>query len=197
MIPTVTNPMGISLFGRRLQYLASTGTQYINTGIAPDFAGGDSIEIRFTNTESYTGPQPCVFGSRETGLVNGIYTAFYGITFCGTSTQSQVSYALSTTRDYTIHIDDNTIIRNGTVLAATPERVTCGLPIFLFALNNYGTGTYGIYSGLKLYDWKYWRNGTLAQHLVPVLDRSGVPCMYDTISRTLVYNAGTGSFDYE
>ena len=75
------------------------------------------------------------------------------------------------------------------------KRVTCTYNMFLFALNNTGT-PFGYYPDMKLYDWKYWRNGTLAQHLVPVLDRSGVPCMYDTISRTLKYNAGTGTFDY-
>ena len=52
------------------------------------------------------------------------------------------------------------------------------------------------FGAMFLDDWKYWRNGTLAQHLIPVLDRSGVPCLYDTVTRTLIYNAGTGTFNY-
>ncbi|MBP5717864.1 MAG: hypothetical protein J6X53_02640, partial [Abditibacteriota bacterium] len=95
----------------------------------------------------------------------------------------------------TLTVDDTAVIING-ISTAMPRRVTCGLPIFLFTLNNYGTGTFGIYSGMRLYSWKYWRGGTLAQHLVPVLDRQDVPCLYDTVSRTLKYNAGTGTFDY-
>ena len=33
--------------------------------------------------------------------------------------------------------------------------------------------------------------------LVPSLDRAGVPCMYDTISKTTFYNCGIGTFGYE
>ena len=191
MIPTVTDPLGTSPVGRRLQYLASTGTQYIDTGVIPDFANGDSIEISFYGA-SFTGAQPCVTGSRETNVRNGIYILPQGITFA--DGDGYTSLALLFTGNLTVKIGSTLILDDNEY--AVPRAVTCGLPIYLFALNNYGTGTYGIYSGMRLYDWKYWHGGTLAQYLVPVLDRQGVPCLYDTVSRTLKYNAGTGTFDY-
>ena len=194
MIPTVTNPMGISLYGRRLQYLESTGTQYIDTGTAPDFAGGDSIAIRYYRA-AYPLSQPCVFGSRESGIRNGVYLLAIDCYVADANSGVSVGISNPSIGDHVMSMSDTAVTIDGTDYAM-PRRVTCGLPIYLFALNNYGTGTYGIYTGMKLYDWKYWRNGTLAQHLVPVLDRSGVPCLYDTISRTLKYNAGTGTFNY-
>lgn len=196
MIPTVINPMGISLYGRRLQYIASTGTQYINTGVKPDFANGDSVEMNFYGA-TFSGAAPCAFGSRETGVKNGIYCLGLAnsVIVCDNSGNSTFGFTTET-QDITIIVDDSNITVNGESVQM-PRRVTCGLPIFLFALNNYGMGTYGIYPGMRLYSWKYWHNGTLAQHLVPVLDRSGVPCMYDTVTRTLKYNAGTGTFNYE
>ena len=33
--------------------------------------------------------------------------------------------------------------------------------------------------------------------LIPALDRNGTPCMYDTVSKQIFYNAGTGKFLYE
>ena len=194
MIPTLTDPMGLSFTGRQLQYIESTGAQYINTGIAPDFAGGDSIAIRFYSA-AYTGAAPCVFGSRESGVRNGVYClAGSGLIAADSAGYSSIAIQVAQ-GEHTLSISDTSVVNDGTSYTM-PRRVTCGLPIFLFALNNYGTGTFGIYNGMRLYDWKYWRNGTLAQHLIPVLDRSGVPCLYDTVTRTLIYNAGTGTFNY-
>ena len=33
--------------------------------------------------------------------------------------------------------------------------------------------------------------------LIPSIDPSGMPCMYDTISKHPLYNKGTGEFLYE
>ncbi len=194
MIPTLNHPLGMP-YGRHLQYLECTGTQYIDTGVAPDFAGGDSVVIYFYGA-AYSGASPCSFGSRESGVRNGIYLlGTNNFTVCDNAGYNSVGLPFMPPAELMFAVSDNEISANGNAYTM-PRRVTCGLPIFLFALNNYGTGTYGIYAGMKLYDWKYYRNGMLAQHLIPVLDKSGVPCLYDTVTRTFKYNAGTGTFDY-
>ena len=192
MIPTRFNRLGLPPF-RRVAYLESTGTQYIDMGIAPDFAGGDSIRISFHKAD-YPSYAPCVFGSREAGAKNGVYLLGNGLTVSDADGYSSVIFQI-TTGDYVMSISDTAVTFDGTDYAM-PRRVTCGLPLFVFALNNDGTGVYGIYSGMRLYDWKYYRNGKLAQHLVPVLDKSGVPCLFDEVTRTFEYNAGTGVFNY-
>ena len=149
MIPTLTNPLGISpAYGRRLQYLESTGTQYINSGIAPDFAGGDSIEIRFFRA-AFSGASPCIFGSRESGVRNGLYMLASSLTAADSDGYSTVTIPNLTTVDHVLNVSD-TVVTLDEESYAMPRRVTCGLPIFLFALNNYGTGTFGIYAGMKL-----------------------------------------------
>ena len=35
-----------------------------------------------------------------------------------------------------------------------------------------------------------------SQQLVPCLDTSGIPCLYDLISKTAFYNQGSGSFTW-
>ena len=193
MIPTLNHPLGMP-YGRHLQYLESTGTQYIDTGVKPDYANGDRTEISFYRA-GYPLYQPCVFGCRETIYVNGFYVLPLAMSANGTVSRKEITWA-SKIQDYTIAVDDNNITIDGAILAAMPECVTCTVNMTLFALLN-GNGTIqAYYSGMKLYDWKYYRNGMLAQHLIPVLDKSGVPCLYDTVTRTFKYNAGTGTFNY-
>lgn len=49
--------------------------------------------------------------------------------------------------------------------------------------------------GRKKY-FKFWFNNKLTRDLVPALDQTGTPCMFDKVSRKNFYNAGTGDFLY-
>lgn len=62
--------------------------------------------------------------------------------------------------------------------------------VFIFGTNRGKEKRY--FSG-KIY--KFYVEGQI--DLVPSLDRAGVPCMYDTISKTTFYNCGIGTFGYE
>ena len=76
------------------------------------------------------------------------------------------------------------------------SNITSDYPVYLFALNNGGSSLSEYFAtNMKLYYFKYYHNGTLAQHLVPALN-NGVPCLYDEVSGTFKYNAGTGTFNY-
>lgn len=44
--------------------------------------------------------------------------------------------------------------------------------------------------------WKLYKDNVLKNHLVPCLDEVGSPCMYDLVTKTTFYNAGTGEFSY-
>ena len=178
---------------KQLHYLESTGTQYINTDIIPDFANGDKIVIHFYGAD-YTGASPCIVGTRESGILNGFYSLGYDTILADSEGHDTIRMKLYG-EEHILSIDDSTIILDGTS-NENPRHVTCKLPVFLFALNNYGTAAYGIYSGMKLYDWKYYHKGILVQHLIPALDQNNVPCLFDIVSNTYKYNAGTGTFNY-
>lgn len=196
MIPYSMNPFGVSAekpYKKRLQFIESDGAAYLNAGVKPDFAGGDKIEIRFSITKP-TGASPCIFGSRETGVRNGLYCLVGGVVYASSSTYSTVGFDI-TTGTHSLTVDDSLALLDGEA-KNSPLRVTVGLPMFIFALNNYGTGIYGIFSGMKLFEWRYWRGGALAQRLIPALDWSDVACAFDTVTKTFFYNAGTGNFNY-
>lgn len=68
--------------------------------------------------------------------------------------------------------------------------VTSTLTIFA---RNDGTAV-NAYSKGRLYSYKLYDNDVLIRDYIPVLDSSGVACLYDKVTNQLFYNQGTGSF---
>lgn len=58
-----------------------------------------------------------------------------------------------------------------------------------------GSGNWASLPGRKKY-WKLWLNNEIVHHLIPALDSTGAPCMYDLVSKKPFYNSGTGDFLY-
>lgn len=181
-------------YKRRVAYLECTGTQYINTEVIPDFVNGDSIEISFHKVYAINSNY-CVFGSRQSPALNGFYALRLVIVACDTEGYGTVAWANPPDGYYTLHISNEYVISNGASYTM-PKRITCAHPMYLFTLNQDNSPMNLYYIGCKIYEWKYWKNEVLTQHLIPVIDNNDVPCMYDTISNTFYYNSGTGTFSY-
>ena len=52
------------------------------------------------------------------------------------------------------------------------------------------------YARMKLYSCAIYDNGIKIREFKPCLDADGVPCLYDLISKTAFYNQGSGSFTW-
>lgn len=81
---------------------------------------------------------------------------------------------------------------------AFDEDGNAGLNMFLFAANKNGCPSYGSYTLLEYTHFNEF--GGRVQHLVPVLDESLRPCLYDFVSKKFYYNANKESaidFEYE
>ena len=50
---------------------------------------------------------------------------------------------------------------------------------------------------MKLYYCQIYENDVIVRDFVPALDSNNVACLYDRVSQTFFYNAGTGTFGYE
>ena len=50
--------------------------------------------------------------------------------------------------------------------------------------------------GISFYGLKCYEAGVLMHKYVPWLDENNVPCVKDLVENELLYNAGTGGFDY-
>lgn len=178
----------------QLEYIESTGTQYIDTGII--LTNQDLISIKFSNSiaESYS-----VFGANDgTNRCQFFYTNKYRYmrTFVPTNLSfgiGQVDYGVAAVyyldlKNRRYKINNKPWVNDDTSYEGTPQ-----LNTYLFAQNNSGEVS-GV-GTMKIYEYSVSRNGVEIQHLVPAKNSSGVVGMYDTIGNTFLTNQGTGTFN--
>ena len=167
---------------QHVEYLQSSGTQYINTGITPDRVNHSYRWILHMNN-SVCGNSMGAFNN----MFIGHNASGYRI-----GGSSSVAYTDGTG----LHID-YTMAQGGARTAkinsvsVTGTNATANNTIYIFAVS----GTTQTYTTGKLYSSKIYRDGALMQNLIPARRLSdNVLGMYDTVTGTFLTNAGTGTF---
>ena len=175
----------------QLEYIESTGTQYINTGFTPNQDTRVVCDVVFPGTTGTSGKY--VFGSRTT-LTQNSYTYFsynskYETTY---NTQDNVCYQNLITGRFIIDKNKNVTTTNGTAYSHTYANFTCPGPLYLFALSNNGSLFGG--GSLSLYSCQIYDNETLVRDFIPCIDPGGEVGLYDTVDGLFYGNEGTGAF---
>lgn len=190
-----------------LEYLESTGTQYIDTGIVPASFNCD-IETVFAFSELNSGNTPaCVWGYMGSStlprwllasyqsryLLNANATAAFGSqdtskhTFLG-----KVYLDAGSVSRWSATVDGTTVL-NDQALPSESAFLSNTLSIFLFARHNYN-GAGNFVSG-KLYRYTVKKAGVVIQDFIPVKCKSNNTLgMYDLVSGAFLTNQGTGTF---
>ena len=102
---------------------------------------------------------------------------------------------------FTIDVPNKKLYVDGTVISvswtdfAQPATILGGMALFGRMLSN--SGEISPYAQARVYSSKIYKNNKLIQDLIPILDKNGVPCMWDRVTNKLFYNDGTGSFAYK
>ncbi|MBO7484375.1 MAG: hypothetical protein J6T55_04600, partial [Alphaproteobacteria bacterium] len=180
---------------KRVEYLESTGTQYINTGIST--AEGICTEAKF-KLNQITSTSQVIFG--KAGETTGTTTRYW---FGAQGSTQKWYYAIndysatSVNADSDIHtvlLDtvNNVCVLDGSTVATFDNLNPNNLTIYLFGANHINAINNPM-SG-RIYYTKIWNNGTLVRDFIPVLDWDMRPSMYDKVSGKLFYNQGTGAF---
>ena len=196
------NQSGIPLGYQRVEYLQSTGTQYIDTGYKGNGNTKVHIKVRYYTETSNSGSGR-IFGSRETqtskafaigsnsgvASTSGKITFFFGNqAYLLTNKNIVLNEWLDITFDKTIHningINYGEPYNNETF--ETPQTLK------IFGFTNEGVMGYGVCDCSEL---QLWNNDILVRNFVPCRRNSdSVLGMYDTVSGTFLTNAGTGTF---
>ena len=176
-----------------LEYIQSSGSQYIDTGRKLTQDSDITIDFRIVGEINRDAG---IFGSRESAPKNNL-TLFQNknpIVFSGDFSEYQKHrFAAASSLERTkIQINKagvwvNDILKKSWSDVADFETPTNGL-IFDVGNNNWS----GNKAVMRLYSYT---DGD-AQQLVPCLDANGVPCLYDLIGKTALYNQGAGSFTW-
>ena len=167
-------------------YLESTGTQTINTGLTPVY--GDEI-----NVIAY-----------RTSIANNMFYASGALTVTS-NVELYCRYFTSTNKSATeissgkfpddeqyhhIMVSQDGFYADGNFVKALPGELAEAGTMIIFR----GTNALG---KLRIKRFYITRDGAYTLNLIPALDRNGTPCMYDTVSKQTFYNERTGEFLYE
>ena len=173
-----------------LEYIQSTGTQYINTGVQPN------QNTRVTATAYLT---PSNVGTWLFGTRNANSDSTFGFLSYKNAYRSDYNTDQKTTIPATysdpFEIDKNknqTQINGETEATSSVGTFQCNYPLILFA-NNSGGNISGFGSG-KIYQLSVYDNGILVRNFIPCQNPSGEIGLYDTENSQFYGNAGTGVF---
>lgn len=156
---------------KRLLYIESTGTQYINTGVIPKSGTKASVDFRATATPTATWWILSAVTSGtvlwRAGVNSSGFRADGGFTYSGA--QTPLDYAVAT----------------GTCT------VNMSIPLYLCAQNEGGPVEFGKF---KVYSCRISNGDTPVRNFVPCKTPAGEVGMYDTVNGVFCGNNGSGVF---
>lgn len=185
-----------------VNYIQSSGTQWIEMGVAPSQNTKVVLKIKIN---SLTNQGASLIGSRTDLNSTDQFTTYldnYGgsrflfrvdgqtstTPFSGVKTNTFYTVTLSAS-EMRFELEDGTIAFSSTFSVSD---FTSAVTMALFR----SKGVSGVYFQGKIYGCKHYNGDKLIQDFVPCLDSAGVPCMYDFVGKTAFYNQGTGSFTW-
>ena len=181
-------------YSKRLEYLESTGTQAIDTGIV--FSQSNAkVVIKFAATKSES---TCLSGAESPHTFIATFRDDKTCIWHATNNiRDSLCTPMAVNTVYTLEMFQHDGIFEKTVNGITQyANNTPGYTNKSFSLfsDNYGNGNYTQKSNARIFYTKIYENGVLVRDMIPVLDFNGVPCMFDEVSQTFFYNKGTGNF---
>ena len=168
---------------RPVEYLESTGTQWIDTGIKLSNESDFKISCEFFSASEPDGNPHYAFGVASntvacyallpTGYLPYFYLNGTNIAFIDAAQRCVIEY----TNNHVILNGDEKIFSNAGEAVTTTENIA----VFSARL-----GTSPLIG--RIYSFSISRAGTLQRDLVPCVDNVGNPCMYDKVSKTSLYS---------
>lgn len=175
-----------------LEYIESTGTQYIDTGVMPNQNTRVVADVYTESTSAIKG----IFGSRSSGTLNGFCVWQLSNTSVGSYYGTLNNVVSMSTVGVRLLIDKNKNITtvNGTETSVNTQTFTGLMSVHLFTVKQAdGTFPYAHMVG-KFYSCQIWDNGTLVRDYVPCLNPSNEVGLYDIVNGVFYGNSGTGYF---
>lgn len=176
----------------QIEYIESTGTQYINTGFKPN---QDTRVILDTDITSAASDFSAIFGSR----INYDNTAFsvwvkpdtFHSDYANGYIQNQMTP--STLGRYIIDKNKNITTAKDMVITHNYTNFQCVENMLIGTVVNNGTPYKNGLIG-KIYSCQIYDNGVLVRDYIPVINSDGAIGLFDLVSQTFFGNAGTGTF---
>ena len=184
-----------------VEYIQSSGSQYIDTGVKSSASIGLSADFCFTDAQTNQNLAQVYDGSGKYYQLIVLMLSSWGspdgaVWFvCGYSAIQYFKKADTDRHVYHFNADGQyTVEMDGIQYAkADPSQTTFpagAQNLYLFArISEAADG----YARMKLYSCAMYDGGVKIRDFKPCLDADGVPGLYDLISKRAFYNQGSGS----
>ena len=173
----------------QLEYIQSSGKQYINTGFNPD--SNTRVMARTQNDYALDVLNYAICGTRTASKVKEFDLRCSSQFYYGSSlVTTGVSHS------GTIDCNKNVLRANGALVGTAPvESFECDYPLYIFALNSAGTALSNTMATMRLYELNIFDGGTMVRAFVPVRRKSdSVIGLVDALTGTFYQNLGSGTF---
>lgn len=194
----------------QVEYIESTGTQWIDTRWAPTVDAGIEFDIQLTENEKtrQDGHGVCFFSTSHsensedyTFRANiGEKSFEYNMIFYWVDKKYAKGGLIRCQRDTNMtqrsimSVKSNNAVFQGVETSIATRTVSNQSNLALLA-NLEGGNMMDRYN-VKIYSCKLYEGDDLIKHLVPAVDTDGSPCLYDILEYDVYNNQGTGQFQY-
>ena len=180
----------------QLEYIESTGTQYIDTGYK---AASENYRIKCKFAVTSAASNAVLFGGgASTDIISAMMTAESQLKFyVGSGSVSGALTPFATNTEYEMECFANNGNLTVTLDGASRSGAYSGVvnkdyPLFVFASN--ASGSASQFSSIKIYWFQIYDNGKLVRDFIPCIDNNGKSGLYDAVSGVFYGNDGNGDF---
>ena len=176
-----------------VEYIQTSGTQYIDTGVKSSTSVGLSADFCFVDTRSNQNLAQVYDGSGKYYQLMVLMISSWGSPdgsvwfLCGYLNTNQYFKKADTDRHvYHFNADGQYTVEMDGIQYAKADPSQSTFPayaqnLYLFARNSQAADGY---ARMKLYSCAIYDGGVKIRDFKPCLDADGVPCLYDLISKT-------------
>ena len=190
--PVIPAPSRLPTGYTELEYIESTGTQRIDTGVKPNKNTRVIMDLEVSESQNTAGHLCSVVGSKYWILSFNPTTQGWWKTRYGSSDIASFSESINTRERLNINKNKNTTTILGETISFPEEELSMLYQMSLFCRNS--SGTYDLYLSAKLYSCKIYDGENILHDFAPCKNEAGNVGLYDFIDSKFYGNSGTGTF---
>lgn len=179
----------------KLEYIKSSGSQYINTGFTPT---SNTKVLMYASVNSHLS-NGSYFGTRSSN--SGSDSRSYCVLILADGTARSDFYGNSkglgnipTGNQKLLKNKNETSLSEANVIHPMVEKES-NYPLYLFCINT--SGNPSVFGHISVYSCKIYNNGVIVRDYIPCISPDGEVGMYDLAESKFYKNNGTGNFTYE
>ena len=183
---------------QQVEYIESTGTQWISTSYIPTVTEDMKIELEYMFTAQQTGDS-FLFGSKNNGAAVQCQKYSHARWYCASGTYNFRNLLSSCggelNKKYSLIMDKNLLTIDGQSVNNTSTTSGDAVPLYIFA-GNWNGKTQFINTGARIYKLTFTANGILEANFIPCYKKAensenNKPGLYNLVEGKFYTNKGT------